>query len=169
MRDEQTEAPKGKATCPRSHSKSVAKVRSEVSTRFSGFPFRAHPTAPYRCPNPGGTFIYRIPLAKREVPEFSSSPLHSGTSVARSWMSTESGIGGKSSSEQGAQCPQPWSRTSVECLLLRPLSHGPASWASVPPEGSCPPHPGWSLAAVPSLSLAAGEQCRQPAGQSPHK
>lgn len=62
---------------PKAHSKSVAKLRSEVRARLGGFLSRVCPMAPSCCPNPRGTFIYRIAPAMRGVPEFSWSPLHS--------------------------------------------------------------------------------------------
>lgn len=67
--------------------------------------------------------------------------------LGRCPVAGEKGISGDPSPGQGPQCPQPWSQglpfcspspryeTSVESLPLISLSRGPASWASLPPEG----------------------------------
>lgn len=81
--------------------KITQQIHGKVGIRTQGQTLASHPglipqflTA---APNPWGTFIYRIPLAMRGVPELPSSPLHSRKLPScwrpnsQGWMSTDKG------------------------------------------------------------------------------
>ena len=121
-------------------------------------------------PQPQGRLYLQNPPVMRGVPEFSSSPLHSGKLLccwrpnSQGWMSTERGqlqpwTGGlmpPAPVTGPALCSlSPCCSTCAEGLPLIPLSPGPASWASLPPAGWMGHWGGrshehwWSLASQP--------------------